>query len=152
MPYIFNQCLQYRIISLVPGGTYRSASRWVCRPPTIGRYHRLRLFPPHYRPKQVSNRSILIVAACYWAVLAAAWLRHGYDEKEGEEARKKREGEEEGELHTTLPSNGEAATRLLFRRILRPRLQTSAIREPQDGAADERTLRGGNFFAVVFSL
>ncbi|RWW25732.1 hypothetical protein GW17_00009913 [Ensete ventricosum] len=40
--------------------------------------------------------------------------------------KKEKEEEEEGESHDTLPSNDEAAARLLLRRVLHRRLETSA--------------------------
>ncbi|RZS02863.1 hypothetical protein BHM03_00032969 [Ensete ventricosum] len=77
----------------------------------------------------------------------------GYGKKEGEEARKKKakKGEKEGESQTAPPSNGEAAARLLFHRVLRRRPETSVVKEPQDDSADEENLGGGDFFATAFS-
>ncbi|RWV92383.1 hypothetical protein GW17_00045251, partial [Ensete ventricosum] len=37
------------------GGTYQFVSRSVRKPPSIGQYHRLRLFSPRYHSKLVGN-------------------------------------------------------------------------------------------------
>ncbi|RWW77170.1 hypothetical protein BHE74_00014681 [Ensete ventricosum] len=45
------------------GGTYQFVSRSVRKPPSIGQYHRLRLFSPRYHSKSVGNGRFRVVSA-----------------------------------------------------------------------------------------